>query len=229
MMPAHSLDTDNPALAAVGADVSAVCATRLARMAGTHALLLDGMSLPSPSVAGIARWTTLRPNPDGHGWRGPLRANADELPFGDESFCVVLVRFASLADCVPETVAQELARVLAPHGSLLIADLHPRSMWHLGAVPARWERALEAAGLRTSPAVRCGSPWPRVRGTAGIPRWLVRSMGGAWVIEAHRRTLMAIPLRKSPSRRAVEHQALLPGAHRKSLNLLRSAGLRQCA
>lgn len=214
-MSVRPLDTDAPALAAIGADVSAICATRLARVAGTHALLLDGMTMPSPAVAGIGRWTALLQAPDGNGWCGPLHANADELPFGDESFCAVLVRFASLADCVPETVAQELARVLAPHGRLLVADLHPRSMWHAGAAPGRWERALRDAGLGTSPAVRCGSPWPRMRGATGMPHWLVRSIGGAWVVEAHRRTQAAIPLRKSQaSRRTVEHTTLLPGAHR---------------
>jgi hypothetical protein len=47
-------------------------------------------------------------------------------------------------------------------------------------------------------------------------------MGGAWVIEAQRHTLAAIPLRKAPSRRVVERKPVLPGAHRKSLG-------RQCA
>lgn len=216
VMPARPFDTDDPALAAIGADASAVCTARLARVAGTHGLLLDGIAMPLPAVAGVARWTTLMPDSDGKAWQGPLRAAADALPFGDESFCVVLVRFAQATDVVPETVAAELARVLAPHGTLLITDLHPRSLWHAGTAPGRWERALRATGLDVSPALRFGSPWPRVHGAGGMPRWLVRSMGGAWVVEAHRRTLAAIPLRKAAAgRRAVEHN-LLPGAHRQS-------------
>lgn len=220
-MSKHPFDND-PAVEAIGADAMAVCEARLARVAGTHALALDGISMPTPSVAGVGCWTTLWQAPGDHDWRGLLCAAVDALPFGDESFCAVLVRFAQRTDIEPEMVAGELARVLAPHGVLLIADLHPRSLWHAGTTPGRWERALRSAGLEVSRTVRCGSPWPRTRGAAGVPHWLVRGMGGAWVIEAQRRTQAAIPLRKASARRVVEHKPVLPGAHRKSL-------LRQCA
>ncbi|MGH8235315.1 MAG: hypothetical protein ACREPU_14140 [Rhodanobacteraceae bacterium] len=214
-MPARQFDTDDPALAAIGADASAICAARLVRVAGTHALLLDGIAMPEPLVAGVARWTTLHPGPGGTGWHGPLRAATDELPFGDESFCAVLVRFADRAGVAPEGVAGELARVLANHGTLLIAGLHPRSLWQTGIAPGRWERALRAADLDVAPALRCGSPWPRMRGAAGMPGWLVRGIGGAYVLEAHRRVVTAIPLRKpASSRRAVEAKPVLPGARR---------------
>lgn len=215
MMPTRQFDTHDSSLAAIGTDASAMCAVRLARVAGTHALLLDGIEVPESPVAGVACWTTLHPKSGGRGWQGPLRANAEELPFGDESFCAVLVRFADQAGVVPEAVAEELARVLANHGTLLIAGLHPRSLWRAGVAPGRWERALRAAGLDVAPALRCGSPWPRTRGAAGMPRWLVRGMGGVYLIEAHRHVVTAIPLRKSASnRRAVEAEPMLPGAHR---------------
>ncbi|MGH8215094.1 MAG: class I SAM-dependent methyltransferase [Rhodanobacteraceae bacterium] len=229
-MPASRSDAHDPALAAIGADASTVCARRLTRIAGIHALVLDGISLPEPLVEGVACWTILERDTSGAGWRGPLRMDVHELPFGDESFCAVLVRFAEHAAVTPEDLAPELARVLANHGTLLISGLHPRSLWRAGLAPRRWERALRAAGLDVAPAIRCGSPWPRTRGAAGIPKWLVRGMGGAYVIEAHGRTITAIPLRKSASsRRTVDQKAFLPGAHRKSLHgLLRSAtsGLR---
>ncbi|WHZ18899.1 MAG: hypothetical protein OJF55_001048 [Rhodanobacteraceae bacterium] len=213
-MPTRQFEMHDAALAAIGADASAACTARLTRMAGTHALLLDGTNLPLPAAPGVACWTRLSPHGSGSGWEGPLRADEDALPFGDESFCVVLVRFAAVAD--PETLAAELARVLAPHGVLLVADLHPRSLWHAGEAPGRWERALRRAGLDVLPAVRCGAPWPRARGAAGMPHWLVRGMGGAWVVEARRRALAAIPLRKAAvGRRAVEQGGtLVPGAHR---------------
>jgi len=223
-MPARPFETHANALAAIGADASTLCVRRLARAAGTHALVLDGIALPEPTVAGVACWTNLQPDPDGGAWRGVLRAGAEELPFGDEAFCAVLVRFAG-AGVDPDAVAAELARVLANHGTLLVAGLHPRSFWRAGTAPARWERALRRAGLDVTPAVRCGSPWPSTHGAAGLPKWLVRGIGGAYVIEAHRRVVNAIPLRKSSARRrAVDHKAWLPGAHRKSLNsLLRAA------
>lgn len=201
------------ALLAIGADATAACTARLARVAGTHGLLLDGLNMPLPSVTGVARWTRLLPSADGRGWEGPLRADGDALPFGDESFCAIVVRFAAVAD--PGALAAELARVLAPHGTLLVSDLHPRSFWHAGATPECWERALRRAELTVSPPARCGAPWPRTHGVDGMPRWLVRGMGGAWVMEAHRSSLAAIPLRKTPvTRRPVEHAKLVPGAHR---------------
>jgi SAM-dependent methyltransferase len=222
MMSKRPLGKDDPAIEAIGADAMAVCGERLGRVAGTHALLLDGRPMGVPSVSGVGCWTALRPAPEAGRWGGSLDAAPDALPFGDESFCAVLVRFTQETGIEPEAVAGEFARVLAPHGVLLIADFHPHSLWHAGTAPGRWERALRTAGLEISRTVRCGAPWPRVRGAAGVPHWLVRGMGGAWVIEAQRHMLAAIPLRKAPARRVVERQPVLPGAHRKSL-------VRQCA
>lgn len=180
-------------------------------MVGTHGLLLDGIGVPVPAVAGIACWATLNPSGAESGWRGPLRMRLGELPFADDSFCAVLACFP---DAVDVSFAPELARTLAPHGRLLVAGLHPRSLWRRGMAPRRWERALRNAGLDVLPAVRCGAPWPRARGAAGLPRWLVRGAGGAWIVEARRSVLASLPLRKASAHRAVEHNALLPGAHR---------------
>lgn len=197
-------------------DAAAVCAASLGRVTGTHALLLDAAGAEVPASPGVARWTILHPARGGTGWDGPLRADSDALPFGDDSFCAVLVRFAGAAGAVPELIAGELARVLAPHGVLLVVDLHTGSFWPGdGMSPRRWERALRGAGLDVAPAVRCGSPWPRARGADGLPHWLVRGLGGAYVIEAHRRSSAAIPLRKAAKRRRkVEHGAFVPGAQR---------------
>jgi SAM-dependent methyltransferase len=216
-MSKRPFDKDDPSIEAIGADALAVCEARLGRVAGTHALVVDGMPMAVPSTPGVGCWTTLRPGSGAGRWCGSLDAAVDTLPFGDESFCAVLVRFTQDAGIEPEAVAGEFTRVLAPHGVLLIADFHPRSLWHAGTAPGRWERALRAAGLKVSRTVRCGAPWPRVRGAAGVPHWLVRGMGGAWVVEAQRRTLAAIPLRKAVARRVVETKPVLPGAHRKSL------------
>lgn len=202
---------DTAALAALGADVSTACATRLARVSGTHGLLLDGIGMPVPAAAGIACWTTLNPSDAGPVWHGALRAFPGELPFADDSFCAVLASFTDAADV---SSAPELARVLAPHGKLLVAGLHPHSLWRCGVAPRRWERALRRAGLDVRPAVRCGAPWPRVRGTAGLPRWLVRSAGGAWIVEARRSVLAALPLRRTSTHRVVEHSPVMPGARR---------------
>jgi hypothetical protein len=199
------------ALAAIGVDVAAFCATRLARVAGTHGLFLDGLAMPLPAVAGVARWTTLVLTAGMPAWRGTLRAATAELPFVDDSFCAILACPPGDGDA---DVAAELARVLAPHGTMLVAGLHPRSLWRCGVAPGRWERLLREAGLDVRPAARCGAPWPRTRGAAGLPRWLARGFGGAWVVEARRSVLATLPLRKPVVHRAVEHGTLMPGAHR---------------
>ena len=202
---------DAAALAAIGADLSKLCATRLARVVGTHGLLLDGIGMPIPAVPGIACWTALLPSGTASEWQGPLRARIDALPFADDSCSAVLACFADAADV---SFAPELARTLAPHGRLLVAGLHPRSLWRRGVTPRRWERALRGAGLDVLPAARCGAPWPRANGATGLPRWLVHGLGGAWIIEARRSVLTALPLRRAAAARAVEHKTLLPGAHR---------------
>lgn len=209
----RQLDAD-AALAAIVADASALCEARLARVAGTHALCLDGLAMPIPGVPGVGCWTALQPGIDAQAWNGAVRASITALPFEDEAFCAVLVRFAQ--GLVPDDEhARALARVLAPHGTLLIADLHPRSLWHAGAAPGHWARALRGVGLEVAPVARCGAPWPRQRGAAGVPDWLVRGAGGAWLLEARRRSFAAIPLRKSAvARRVADHNTLLPGAHR---------------
>jgi SAM-dependent methyltransferase len=209
--PTGRSSCDTAALAALGTDISTACATRLARTSGTHGLFLDGIGMPVPVAAGIACWTTLNPSGTGPAWQGPLRAAVGELPFADDSFCAVLVGFKDAADV---SFAPELARVLAPHGRLLVAGLHPRSLWRCGVAPRRWERALRRAGLDVLPAVRCGAPWPRARGDAGLPRWLVRSVGGAWIVEARRSVLAALPLRRTSAHRVVEHSPVMPGARR---------------
>jgi SAM-dependent methyltransferase len=209
--PAGKSSRDATAFAALGADISKACAARLARVVGTHGLFLDAIRMTAPAVAGIACWTELNPSGAESEWRGPLRTRLDELPFADDSFCAVLACFP---DAAGESFAPEFARVLAPHGKLLIAGLHPRSLWRRGAAPRRWERALRRAGLDVLPAVRCGAPWPRASGADGLPAWLVRGAGGAWIVEARRSVLAALPLRRSTGHRAVEHSPLMPGAHR---------------
>lgn len=214
---ARGRDTADPARKALCADAAAVCAARLTRVAGTHALLLDACGGMAPVLPGVACWTTLQPRVQASGWRGPLLADAGALPFGDDSFCAVLVRFAGLEGVAPGAIAEELGRVLAPHGVLLVVDLHPNSLWGPDAVaPQRWRNALRQANLDVKPAVRCGAPWPRARGEHGLPRWLVHGFGGAYVVEAHRQVQAAIPLRKAASKRPVEQSALLPGARRQS-------------
>lgn len=211
-LPAGQYTRRTPALEAAARDVAAACAARLTRVAGTHGLLLDASAcMPVPTVAGLARWTALRrAEPDG-GWRGAVRADATRLPFADDACCVVAACFVGAADA---SVAAELARVLAPHGTLLVAGFHTRTPWRCGVAAGPWMRALRAAGLDVLPAHRCAAPWPRARGVDGLPHWLVRWSGGVWLLEARRSVLTALPLCRAKARRALEPDTLLPGVRR---------------
>lgn len=203
---------DEAAWAALARDVAADCGARLARVAGTHGLLLDGLPIPIPAFAGLACWTALHPGPVPDAWEGPLQLEVSALPFADASFCAVLVRFT---ERLGHQGVAELARVLAPHGTLLVAGMHPGSFWRGGRGPGPWERALRGAGLDVLPAVRCGAPWPRNRGADGLPHWLVHGLGGAWIVEARHSVLATLPLRKAMTgHRALEQGALVPGARR---------------
>ena len=90
-----------------------------------------------------------------------LCADAERLPLADASQALVFSSFA-LQWCVPERVGAELARVLMPGGSLLLAvplagSLHEMTeSWaaadrrpHVNRLPAEddWRRALGGAGL----------------------------------------------------------------------------------
>ncbi|MEO6968230.1 MAG: methyltransferase domain-containing protein [Rhodanobacteraceae bacterium] len=210
------------------ADVAADCAPLLKGVTGTHGLLLDALDSVPPSLPGLGRWTSLRLSGDGT-LGGPLRAKVEKLPFVDGSFSVALIRHAAGCGAIPERVADEVARVLAPHGLLMVVELHPWSAWRpwlaghrrrgidgLRVIsPQRWRRALRIAGLSVSLARRCGAPWPRRRGASGLPRWFSRC-GAAYLLEARKRNDTSVVRRLQParSRVAAERTPLVPSAHR---------------
>ena len=100
---------------------------------GTHALVLenagwraDGDSLPPPAP-GYCISLALQ----GEQWQGGVRAMACELPFGDESFALLLAAdvFEALPD--PGGLAGELARVSQSGARFLLCGLvhwHPQSL-----------------------------------------------------------------------------------------------------
>lgn len=226
MLQVPALLQSHPAFRALTHRVLDESIALLGRVTGTHALLLDAIDAAAPQVEGLGRWTALRLSTP-IGLEGPLRAAPDALPFCDNSFGAVLIRHLAGARMRPQDLAPEAARVLAPHGLLLVIECHPFSIWRpwLAArlrrgessiatfPPRQWERALREAGLVVETPRRCGAPWP---GTHAAPRWLERICGGAWLLAARKRDEAAIVQRLQPRRaRAVAEQtSWLPGAHR---------------
>jgi hypothetical protein len=203
--------------ARLGAEAVRLCATRAARVTGIHALLLDGSAtLASRWSVGPGCAIPLSPVDGVSAWRGPLHAELTDLPFVDGAFSVVCVWFPGGDAARPEAVAGELARVLAVHGVLLVADVHPFGLWRVPASsPWRWRQALRRTGLEVGAVTRFGAPWPRVRGTDGLPRWLVGALGGGWLLAARRPPEAgATVIRPAFAARRVREPAttLLPGA-----------------
>jgi len=226
MPHAESNLSRDPVLAALATRIAAECSSWLARTAGTHALLLDAIGEPAPQTAGLGRWTVL--NLGAHlDFEGPLRADPVALPFCDNSFGAVLIRHLAGAGVPPRTLAGEAARVLAPHGVLLVVECHPVSAWRpwwaarrrrgeisLHAVaPRRWRSLLRQAGLSVGEPLRCGAVWPSPR---TMPRWLELAFGDAWLLSARKRdeALIMQRMQHRRTRGVSEREPSMPGAHR---------------
>lgn len=219
----HQLQRD-PAFAALTTRTQVETLARLQGATGTHGMLLDAVGGFVLQTPGLGRWVTLQPEVHG-GFAGPLRAKADALPFCDSSFGAVVLRHLAGADFRPDALAREAARVLAPHGVLVVIECHPCSAWRWStrgarngdalraSLPRRWKKALLQAGLSVGELTRCGAAWPVAHAT---PRWLERIAGGAWVLQARKRHDATLAQRMSARRaHAVPEQtSWMPGTHR---------------
>jgi SAM-dependent methyltransferase len=222
----------HPAFAALTAETTAECASRLDGITGTHALLLDATGGPVPQIPGIGRWTVLRVAGGVECLAGPLRAQVDALPFSDGSFSLVVIRHLVGAGVPAQALVSEGGRVLASHGLLLALEFHPLSLWRpwlagrrrrgeeaLRVVsPNRLQGALRANGLAVRGQWRCGAPWPRPEGMRGLPHWSAEAAGAVYLLKARKRDSSGI-VRRLQSRRtrnAREQVPWAPGAQRSS-------------
>lgn len=220
---------ETPQLRTLCAEATVALAPELAGLAGPHALLVDAGIAPAlPPTPLLAAWTRLQVHAGA--LYGDLLGSADALPFADDSFRAVVLRFAAEAIGGPEALADELARVLAPQGIALIAALHPLSLWQPwlalhahreGAAltlagPGRWRSVLAARGVDVYAVRRYGAAWPRSQSSGAQPRWLRATAGGGYMLIARKRRSAMIPLRLRPRPAAVvaRHGTLAPGAHR---------------
>ena len=176
----------------------------LQRCAGDHALLVTTAGGKSaPALPLLACWTELSVN--GTGYAGDLDAAADEpLPFIDDAFDIVWLRHALELVSQPYDVLQEMVRILAPGGMLVIAGVHPFSAWApwfywitRGAAgglhsPLQLVHTLHRAGLDVVGTRRVGHLWP----TAGkIPPRDRAPWGGGYVLLARKQRYLVTPLR----------------------------------
>ena len=200
----------------------------LQRCSGTHALLISAFADDQPPVLPmLGSWTRLQV--EKHGYAGALKASTHEaLPFMDEVFSLVLLRHALERTPVSAEALGDMVRTLAPGGLLVVAGIHPVSLWapwvywrtrHARALPRMpfaIGRLLHEAGLEIESTRRLGPLWPRA-GSARPARhaWL----GGGYVLTARKRKAGVMPLRvrqQAPRGVSAAAGALSPGTRRES-------------
>lgn len=199
----------------------------LQRCAGSHGLLLDAFRHHSPpALPLLGHWTSLAlRNPR---YEGDLRASAEApLPFVEDAFELVLVRHALEVASQPAELLQDLIRVLAPGGTLVLTGVHPVGGWsawlRLRArgrspslqMPWRLELRLERAGMLIEQVQRIGSIWP---GDNPMRRSPANALGGGYVLVARKRQqpLTLLRLRPGPVRARTNGQ-LSPSVRRSSV------------
>ena len=205
------------------ADETAAYMPQLRRCAGTRALLLSAAAQDRPpNPPYLQHWVTLWLNQDAI--CGDIRGSIDEpLPFLDDAFDVVLLRHA--LEPAP-ALLEEVVRVLAPGGVLMLTGINPLSAWtpwwqwqtYGSAVHARSPlhlvTRLRRADLQVERMQRVGKAIP-VASTAANGGH--SALGGGYVLIARKQRPASIPtrLRPKPVARPV-NAGLAAGARRHS-------------
>jgi SAM-dependent methyltransferase len=193
----------------------------LRRCAGSRALLLSAATQdrpPNPPYLG--QWVTL--NVAQEGLRGDLRASASEsLPFVEGAFDLILLRHVLELAPLP---LEEIVRVLAPGGMLVLTGVNPLSgwspwwLWHTRGgrsrttSPIRLAARLRRIDLQIERVQRVGRALPlSSKGLGDTSGWL----GGGYVLVARKKGPMSVPTRLRPKPVTAPVRAgLAPGARR---------------
>jgi len=214
-------------------DVEALQREELARVADAAARAPSGRALLLQSHAGaralaadLRHLQATRVHVEGDRFHGDVACAPDALPWESEAFQLVVVQHAGDALAHTAAFAEELARVLAPGGSLLWFGLNPLSPWHAwlrwqardgvcmprfaGAHAAR--RRVLRAGLVAASLGGVGPCWPggaRVARSRALAR-----LRAAWLLEASKQRAVLTPLRLRPQRVRVAPQPTLAPSRR---------------
>ncbi|WP_225737429.1 methyltransferase domain-containing protein [Dyella acidiphila] len=195
------------------------------RCAGTRALLLSAAAQdvpPNPPYLG--QWVTLR-LVQGR-LQGDVQASASEpLPFVDRAFDLILLRHAF----EPGSLSlDEVIRVLAPGGMLVLTGINPLSGWTpwwlwqtrgsaaRAATPFQLAARLRRADLQIERVQRVGRALPLAPNGHGEHAAL---LGGGYVLVARKQGPMNVPTRLRPKPVTTPVGAgLAPGARRSSVS-----------
>lgn len=164
--------------------------------------------------------------------RGDVICEPDALPWEDEAFQLVVSQHAG--DVLPAGahLIDELARVLAPGGTLLWFGLNPWSPWlawihwqarrgiplpHAGHAEAARKR-MQACHLAAQTPDYFGTCWPQGSGAARIAQRsrLLAPLRNAYLITASKRRAVLTPLRPRTLRERVPLGAQLASPSRRA-------------
>jgi SAM-dependent methyltransferase len=197
----------------------------LRRCTGSRALLLSAaLQDGPPNPPYLGQWVTLR-LAQGQ-FQGDIRASGTEaLPFLDQSFDLILLRHA----LEPAALSlDEIIRVLAPGGMLVLTGVNPLSGWTpwwlwqtRGSAPhaisaIQLVARLRRADLQVERVQRVGQLLPLASRGGGEAS---RLLGGGYVLVARKKGPMSIPTRLRPKPvTAPVGAGLAPGARRSSVS-----------
>lgn len=195
----------------------------LQRCCGDHGLLLSGAGYAcQPALPMLSCWTQLRLV--GNRYEGDIVGRADEpLPFGDDSFELVILRHALETAALPQPLLEEAIRVLSPGGLLVLSGVHPLSLWmpwlawrargqllHL-YMPLQLGEWLRRGAMQVQEVRRVGHALPGGQGASRFSE----TMGGGYVLTARKQRRAATPIRLVPrGLRTPVDATLAPGAGR---------------
>jgi SAM-dependent methyltransferase len=197
----------------------------LRRCTGTRALLLSAAAEDQPpNPPYLGHWVTLKLS-QGQ-FVGDVRSSATEpLPFVDRAFDLILLRHALESE---ELSLDEIVRVLAPGGTLVLTGVNPLSGWTpwwlwqtrgsaaRATSPIQWVARLRRADVQVQRVQRVGRPLPLATNGSGETSGL---LGGGYVLVARKKGPMSIPTRLRPKPVTAPVQAgLAPGARRSSVS-----------
>ncbi|GLQ45589.1 hypothetical protein GCM10007862_06400 [Dyella lipolytica] len=197
----------------------------LRRCAGSRALLLSAARQDQPpNPPYLGQWVTLRLAQDR--LQGDIRASASEpLPFSDQAFDLILLRHA----LEPASLSlDEIVRVLAPGGVLVLTGLNPLSGWtpwwlwqtrgtaSRAKSPIQLAARLRRADLQVERVQRVGRIWPLPSAEPGKASGM---LGGGYVLVARKKGPQSVPTRLRPKPLSTPVRAgLAPGARRSSVS-----------
>ncbi|HTV86481.1 MAG TPA: methyltransferase domain-containing protein [Dyella sp.] len=221
---AHDIYASTP-MRGLLADEAIAYTPDLRRCAGRRALLLSAAQEdrpPNPPYLG--QWVTLRLVQER--LEGDVRASANEpLPFADEAFDFILLRHA--LEPTPLSL-DDIVRVLAPGGMLVLTGINPLSGWtpwwlwqtrgtaaHAKS-PIQLAVRLRRAELQVERVQRVGRVLPMPSSGPGEASGL---LGGGYVLVARKKGPMSVPTRLRPKPVAAQVPAgLAPGARRSAVS-----------